>query len=167
MHVHHRCLDALLLQEQGCPDCVVQKRSRGDNGHVIPLPDADTLSNLKPHIVPVKHRSRRTAQAQINRSLMLCNGKHSLSCLRPVCRGYDCHIRYGSHKCHIRYGLMTGSVIGVRQAAVSAAQLYIQAVIGDKALDRVRSSGGQEHGKGINKGNETGPGKSGRHGHHI
>ena len=51
-------------------------------------------------------------------------------------------------QCHIRYGLMTGSVIGVRQAAVSAAQLYIQAVIGDKALDRVRSSGGQEHGKG-------------------
>ena len=141
--------------------------SRGEDGHVLSLPQEDTFADFKGRVLPVQHRSGGPGKPQVGRPLEVRQGEYRLPGLDGVADVDHRHIGDRPHGGDVGNGLVAGSVVGVGQAAVRPAEADVQVIIGNEGLDGVQAAAGHEHGEGVHIGDKALQGQARRHVHHV
>ena len=154
MHIDDPDGNALLGQNVGGSESHLDHHAHGDHGHVLAVPQEDTLADLELialHLVGDGLHSQ-TAETQIGGAVVSQQGLDGLLHLVAVAGTQDGHVGDGPHDGQILDALVGGAVLAHGQAAVGANDLDVQAGVSHAVADLLPGPPGGEHGEGVDKG---------------
>ncbi len=141
----------------------------GPAGHqrqVAALPQDVGPADLEVRRLVVEHRGRLAVEAQVDRVRVVDRGLEGGHQLVGVGHHHDRERRHGPEHGDVLDGVGRGAVLAVRDAAVRADHVDLEAVVAD-GLAHVVHGPAQERAEGDGVGHEAGQGEAGGHADHV